>query len=85
MGSNPVRHPHDRESVYAQAQGWGPRTGLIVYGGPYTSGVVRQIPPLDSLPRERRYIDHLGSFAMNEFTVYQTLAFPAAIYPVLAP
>jgi hypothetical protein len=37
------------------------------------------------MPRERRYIDHLGSFAMNEFTVYQTLAFPAAIYPVLAP
>ena len=30
-------------------------------------------------------IDHLGSFAMNEFTVYQTLVLPAAIYPVLAP
>jgi endoglucanase len=85
IGSDSVRHPHDRESVYAQAQGWGPRPGLIVYGGPYTSGVVRQLPPLDSMPRERHYIDHLGSFAMNEFTVYQTLVFPAAIYPVLAP
>jgi endoglucanase len=85
IGGDPVRHPHDRESVYAQAQGWGPRPGLLVYGGPYTSGIVRQLPPLGSMPRERRYIDHLGSFAMNEFTVYQTLAFPAAIYPVLAP
>jgi hypothetical protein len=85
IGADPVRHPHDRESVYAQSQGWGPRPGLLVYGGPYTSGVVRQLPPLDSMPRERHYIDHLGSFAMNEFTVYQTLVFPAAIYPVLAP
>lgn len=85
IGSDPVRHPHDRESVYAQSQGWGPRPGLLVYGGPYTSGVVRQVPPLELMPRERRYIDHLGSFAMNEFTVYQTLVFPAAIYPVLAP
>lgn len=83
LGADPVRHPHDRESVYAQAQGWGPRPGLLVYGGPYTSGVVRQLPPLNEMARERRYIDHLGSFAMNEFTVYQTLVFPAAIYPVL--
>ncbi len=85
LGADPVRHPHDRESVYAQAQGWGPRPGLLVYGGPHTSGMVRQLPPLNSMPRERRYIDHLGSFAMNEFTVYQTLVFPAAIYPVLGP
>lgn len=85
LGSDSVRHPHDRESVYAQAQGWGPRPGLLVYGGPHTSGQVNQLPPLDQLSRERHYIDHLGSFAMNEFTVYQTLVFPAAIYPVLAP
>ena len=84
IGSDSVRHPHDRESVYAQAQGWGPRPGLLVYGGPNTSGQVNQLPPLNQLPRERHYIDHLGSFAMNEFTVYQTLVFPAAIYPVLA-
>ena len=85
IGSDSVRHPHDRESVYAQAQGWGPRPGLLVYGGPNTSGQVNQVPPINQLSRERQYIDHLGSFSMNEFTVYQTLVFPAAIYPVLAP
>lgn len=86
IGSDSVHHPHDRESVYAQAQGWGPRPGLMVYGGPNVSGnKIKQVPPLNQLSRERHYIDHLGSFAMNEFTVYQTLVFPAAIYPVLAP
>jgi endoglucanase len=43
IGADPVRHPHDRESVYAQSLGWGPRPGLLVYGGPYTSGVVRHL------------------------------------------
>jgi hypothetical protein len=45
---------------------------------------IKQVPPINELSRERRYFDHLGSIAMNEFTVYQTLVFPAAIYPVLA-
>jgi hypothetical protein len=58
----------------------------MVYGGPYTSGAkIKQVPPLSQMSRERHYLDHLGSFAMNEFTVYQTLVFPASIYPVLAP
>jgi len=30
------------------------------------------------------YVDHLGFYQMDEFTVYQSLVFPAAIYPVLS-
>ena len=86
IGSDFVHHPHQRECVYSQAQGWGLIPGIMVYGGPYTSGnKIKQVPPLNEMSRERHYLDHLGSFAMNEFTVYQTLVFPAAIYPVLAP
>jgi hypothetical protein len=29
-------------------------------------------------------VDHLGFYQMNEFTVYQSEVFPAAIYSVLA-
>jgi hypothetical protein len=36
------------------------------------------------LARERRYIDNLGSIQWSEFTVYQSLCFPAAVYPVPA-
>jgi hypothetical protein len=42
------------------------------------------VPAAQGLARERRYVDHLGSFQMDEFTVYQSLVFPASIYPVLA-
>jgi len=83
IGFDSVCNPHDRESAYAQDKGWGPRPGILVYG-PVLSGTGQQVPPLNGLARERRYVDHLGTFQMNEFTVYQSLVFPASIYPVLA-
>jgi hypothetical protein len=36
------------------------------------------------LARERRYIDNPGSIQWSEFTIYQSLCFPSAVYPVLA-
>jgi hypothetical protein len=36
------------------------------------------------LARKRRYIDNLGSIQWSEFTIYQSLCFPSAVYPVLA-
>ncbi len=88
LGSDPVHHPHQRESSYAQQRGWGgPQPGIVVYG-PVVSGDAvtgaRQVPGLSGLARERRYVDHLGFYQMNEFTVYQSEVFPAAVYPVLA-
>jgi hypothetical protein len=84
LGFDSVQHPHCRESVRSQDNGWGPRPGLLVYG-PGQMGRAKQVPPLTNLARERVYADHLGSVQWNEFTVYQCLVFPAAIYPVLAP
>jgi hypothetical protein len=42
------------------------------------------VPPVSSLARERRYFDNLGSIQWSEFTIYQSLCFPSAVYPVLA-
>ena len=50
---------------------------LILAASPFCSAVT-------TLARERRYIDNLGSIQWSEFTVYQSLCFPAAVYPVLA-
>ena len=91
IGFDGVQHPHTRESAYCQVtMGWGgPLAGNTVYGPvepaklSSSPGSV-QIPPLSGLPRERCYVDHLGFWAMDEFTVYQSEVFPAAIYPVLA-
>ena len=83
IGFNRVHNPHDRESAFTKKQGWGPRPGILVFG-PGGSGRGVSVPDVTTLPRERRYIDNLPSIQWNEFTVYQSLCFPAAVYPVLA-
>ena len=44
--------------------------------GPERSGRGVSVPAVTTLPRERRYIDNLGSIQWSEFTVYQSLCFP---------
>jgi endoglucanase len=83
IGFNRVYNPHDRESAYTKEKGWGPRPGILVFG-PGGSGRGTSVPAVTTLARERRYIDNLPSIQWNEFTVYQSLCFPAAVYPVLA-
>jgi endoglucanase len=82
IGFNRVHSPHDRESAYTKSKGWGPRPGILVFG-PGGSGRGVSVPDVARLPRERRYIDNLPSIQWNEFTIYQSLCFPAAVYPVL--
>jgi endoglucanase len=83
IGFNRVHNPHDRESAFTKQKGWGPRPGILVFG-PGGFGRGTSVPAVASLARERRYIDNLASIQWNEFTVYQTLCFPASVYPVLA-
>jgi endoglucanase len=83
IGFNRVHNPHDRESAYTKKQGWGPRPGILVFG-PGGTGRGVSVPAVSGLARERRYIDNLGSIQWSEFTIYQSLCFPSAIYPVLA-
>jgi endoglucanase len=82
IGFNRVHNPHDRESAYTKRMGWGPRPGILVFGpGGTGSGV--SVPAVNGLARERKYIDNLGSIQWSEFTIYQSLCFPSAVYPVL--
>lgn len=83
IGSNRVHHPHDRESAYTLEMGWGPRPGILAFG-PGGNGRGLSLPEVRSLPRERRFIDNLPSIQWTEFTVYQSLCLPAAVYAVLA-
>ncbi len=83
IGFNQVHNPHDRESAYTKEMGWGPRVGILVFG-PGGRGRGVSIPDVSTLARERRYIDNQPSIQWNEFTIYQSLCFPAAVYPVLS-
>jgi len=94
IGFDRVHNPHQIESSYAMdTLGWGgPQPGITIYGpgctqtrwygSPQTSAP--QIPNANNLPRERIYVDDLGNTEWNEFTDFQCLSWPAAIYPVLA-
>jgi hypothetical protein len=82
-GFDRVNNPHDRESVYTKSKGWGPKPGITVYGPGFARSRLSR-PSLRTLPRERRWVDDIGAISLVEFTVMQTMAFPAAVYPVLA-
>ena len=82
IGFDRVHHPHDRESAFTIQNGWGPRPGIFVFG-PGGSGNGVSVPNVTTLPRERRYIDNQASIQWSEFTIYQSLCFPASVYPVL--
>ncbi|MFC1541721.1 glycoside hydrolase family 9 protein [Candidatus Latescibacterota bacterium] len=86
IGFDQVKNPHDRESEYTKNKGWGPKPGIQVYG---PGNLPRRIqftvfPDITSMPRERQWADHLYTVAMTEFTVHETLIYPAVVYPVLA-
>ena len=83
LGFDRVHNPHDRESAYTKKQGWGPRPGILIFG-PGLNAQGPSIPNVSTLTRERKFVDHLDTYQFTEFTIYQSLCFPSAVYPVLA-
>jgi endoglucanase len=95
LGFNQLHNPEINEgAIYAEARGFGgPQPGATVYGPGITQPVAGeqtntwnapQIPDANFLPRERVYVDDLGNFQWNEYSVNQCEVWPAAIYQVLA-
>ena len=85
VGSERVHHPHDRETEYTNHEmHWGIRPGLIVFGPGLATNSGKSYPAITrETPRERIYIDNIGAISQSEFTIYQSLCFPACIYPIL--
>lgn len=86
MGFNRVANPHDCESEYTKTKGWGVKPGILIYGPGNLPDKIEftSLPHVTALPRERQWVDHLYTYGMTEFTVHETLIYPAVIYPVLA-
>ncbi|MBN1974543.1 MAG: glycoside hydrolase family 9 protein [Sedimentisphaerales bacterium] len=84
IGFNRVHNPHDRESAYTKEMGWGPRPGILIFGPGLRQRNNDTIPNVSTLSRERIFVDHLDTYQWTEFTIYQSLCFPSAVYPVLA-
>ena len=86
IGFDRVEHPHDIESIYTQGKGWGPKPGIQIYGPGAIPNPIQftTLPEITTFPRERRWVDHLYSYQLNEFTIHETLIYTAVVYPVLA-
>ena len=86
IGFDQVKNPHDRESEYTKSKGWGVKPGILIYGPGNLPDNIQftVLPEITALPRERQWVDHLFTYGMNEFTIHETLIYPAVVYPVLA-
>jgi len=86
VGSDGVHHPHDRETEYTNHEmHWGIRPGLIVFGPGMATNAGKSYPAITrETPRERIYIDNVLAISQSEFTIYQSLCFPACVYPILS-
>jgi len=89
LGMHRIHNPHDRESGYTKAQGWGPKPGITVFGPGVISdiGVVgdglKTYPDIGALPFERKFGDDITSISTAEFTIFETMSHNA-LYTVLS-
>ncbi|MCQ2147776.1 MAG: glycoside hydrolase family 9 protein [Bacteroidales bacterium] len=86
IGFNRAEYPHDRESAYTLEMGWGSRPGILIFGPGNYAPNYPSYPAIKrgQTPRERAYIEIVDNYQNNEFTIYQSLCFPAAVYPILS-
>ncbi|NQU85225.1 MAG: glycoside hydrolase family 9 protein, partial [Mariniphaga sp.] len=85
LGSHQVHNIHDRESAYTKAKGWGLKPGITAFGPGVTGRRSRAqvVPPLNELPKERQFVDNMGTINFTEFTIFETMHYDA-LYTVLA-
>lgn len=86
LGFHRVHNPHDRESAYTILKGWGPKSGITVFGPGvlgWKRGPLPVIPNLNEVAKERQYVDDLPTINFNEFTIFETMDHDA-FYTVLA-
>jgi endoglucanase len=89
IGFERTHNPEHQESAYAEytAGLGGPMPGITVYGpgaNGQTATAAHQVPPANSLPRERKWMDDAGNYMWGEFTVEENEVYQTAVYPVLA-
>jgi len=86
IGFHKVHNVHDRESAYSISKGWGPKPGITVFGPGVTGFGARNIqvvPAIDTLAKERQYVDDREIISFNEFTIFETMHYDA-LYTILA-
>jgi endoglucanase len=88
IGFDRTWDPLHHDSYPMKARGWGPAPGLQVFGPgnlrQINRGFVPMFPDVHTLPAQRQFVDHRRYVSVTEFTIPESLAFPSAIYTILA-
>jgi endoglucanase len=88
IGFDRTWDPLHHDSYPMKAQGWGPAPGLQVFGPGnlrhIKSNALTVFPDVHTLPKQRQFVDNRRYVSVTEFTIPESLAFPSAIYTVLA-
>jgi endoglucanase len=89
LGFHQVLNIHDRESQYTENKGWGSKPGITAFGPGVVGGGGRRggpnfvIPAVNTLPKQRQYVDDQPTISFNEFTIFETMQYDA-LYTVLS-
>jgi endoglucanase len=87
-GFDRTEDPLHHDSYSMKEKGWGPAPGLQVFGPgnlrQINDGFVPMYPEVHSLPTQRQFVDHRKYVSVTEFTIPESLSFPAVIYTILA-
>lgn len=88
IGFDRTWDPLSHDSYPMKAQGWGPAPGLQVFGpgnlAQIKEGAPGMIPDLKSLPAQRQFVDNRKYVSMTEYTIPESLSFPAVVYVILS-
>jgi endoglucanase len=87
-GFDRTEDPLHQDSYPMKANGWGPAPGIQVFG----PGNIRQlnkpipsmIPDIATLPAQRQWMDNRRNVSGNEFTIPESLSYPAVVYTILS-
>jgi endoglucanase len=88
IGFDRTWDPLHHDSYPMKAKGWGPAPGLQVFGAGNLSqiknGAPGMIPDVKTLPAQRQFVDNRMYVSLTEFTIPESLSFPAVVYVILA-
>lgn len=87
-GFDRTEDPLHQDSYPMKANGWGPAPGIQVFGPgnirKLNKPIPSMIPDIATLPAQRQWMDNRRNVSGNEFTIPESLSYPAVVYTILS-
>ncbi|NQU88391.1 MAG: glycoside hydrolase family 9 protein [Mariniphaga sp.] len=88
-GFNRVEDPLYHDSYPMKLKGLGPAPGLLVFGPADSRQQLKEkcplmIPDISTMPAQRKWLDNRRNVSGCEFTIPESLSYPAVVYTILS-